>query len=716
MPPSGIDLREFAPRNLGFLVPVTLVGAVLALVAPLPAGILDLLLAANLTAAVVMLLQTIQVRRPRDFHVFPALLLATTLVRLVLNVASTRLILTRAPSEGVDAAGGVIAAFGEFVAGGSPLVGGVIFAILVAIQFLVITKGATRISEVAARFALDGMPGRQAAVDADLHSGLISADEARDRREAISQQADFYGAMDGASKFVRGDAIAGLVITLVNILGGLAVGVMQEGMELGEALSIYTTLTIGDGLVSQIPAFLISLAAGLIVTRSSKPADLSRDVIGQLLMHPAPLMIAAAFLLAMAAAGFPLLPTLALAACCALGGWMLLAPAAAADSSAAPATVQTQEPPQPRRHDKQSPKLERHLRVEPLDLDLGVSLVRLADRACGGDLLERVASLRDRIAADLGFILPKVRIQDDLRLDPRQFRLKLRGVPAASGTAYADAVLAVDDGFVASSLEGIDAVEPATGRRGKWIEQGRAEEAKRQGFRIVPPQGVILQMVEQAVRRHAGELITREHVHDLLGHLRQRAPRLVEDLVPGRISETEILRVLAALLSEEAPIHDLEAILEATAEAAVHDRSLENLVAAARFVLRRTIAERLTEGRGVLHAVVLDNPHATCVSQALASTAALRFDRDQLVRTHPWFQDLLAALERLEASGRPAVIVCHADLRPAVRELLQRAGTSAAVLGHRELLPEIELKVHHEISAAPVPHAPELTSAMPVAA
>jgi flagellar biosynthesis protein FlhA len=694
------------------LVPICLIGSVVALIAPVSAGVLDLLLAANVTAAVLILLQTLQVRRPLEFSVFPALLLTTTLSRLVLNVASTRLILTEASSQGVDAAGGVIASFGEFVAAGSPIVGGVVFAILVAIQFLVITKGATRISEVAARFALDGMPGRQAAVDADVANGSLTPALAQERRAEIAAQADFYGAMDGASKFVRGDAVAGIVITLVNLLGGLAIGILRDGLPLDEALSTYTTLTIGDGLVSQVPAFLISIAAGLLITRSSAPTDLSGDVVSQTFNQPLPLWIAAGFLTILAFAGFPMLPMLALAGGCAvIAMWLTAgridaetAEKAPADHAAAAPQANVTQSSRP----TQAAGIERHLQIEPLELNLGVSLVRLADKSAGGDLLERVSALRERIAADLGFILPKVRIQDDLRLDPRQFCIKLRSVPVANGTIYADASLAVNDGFVAGSLKGVDGVEPASQRAGVWIQAAQVDEARHLGYRVLAPQAVLLQTLDHTVRRLAGELLTREHVHGLLDHLRQRSPQLVNELIPQRLSGGEVHRVLTELLSEGLPIRDLEAILEALGDAATRSNQPEDLVLAARMSLRRTIARQFTDARGVLSAVLVDVKSRDQLRQDVELATTFQPSRRRLEQLLPWFGVLTSALDRLVATEHRPVLLCRSECRSQLRDLLRLAGVAATVIGHRELPPETETRIHAEVATSDRPLVEEM--------
>ncbi|MGH7128240.1 MAG: FHIPEP family type III secretion protein, partial [Planctomycetaceae bacterium] len=456
MPPgSGSGLREGIARHRGLIFPVLIVTSVLVIVAPLPSAVIDVLLACNITVSVVVLLTTIHVARPLDFSVFPALVLGTTLARLVLNVASTRLILTRGAIDGTAAAGGVIEAFGDFVAGGDVVIGLILFIILVAIQFLVITKGATRISEVAARFALDGLPGKQMAIDADLHAGLVTPEEAQRRRQEVAQQADFYGAMDGAGKFVRGDAVAGLIITLINIAGGLYVGMVQHDMPFAHCVEIFTRLTIGDGLVAQVPAFLISLAAGLIVTRSSAESDLPRDVVGQLFGQPVPLFLAAAFLVCLAFTGLPALPMLALGGGCAAIGLGLRRSRSASRSG----QENDHEPPA----SQPAPRPEDRLQVDPLELQLGYALIRLADAATG-DLLERVARLRHELAEELGIILPKVRIRDDLRLGPREYRIKIRGVAVAGGDVRPDRLLAIDSGAAGGELSGLEAIGPAFDR------------------------------------------------------------------------------------------------------------------------------------------------------------------------------------------------------------------------------------------------------------
>ncbi len=707
---TGTGLRDAVSRNLSLIFPILIVGAVLVLVAPLPPMLMDLLLSANITLSVVILLTAIHVRTPLEFSVFPAILLGTTLLRLVLNVASTRLILSQGAQHGTQAAGRVIEAFGDFVAAGSPTVGLIMFVILVAIQFLVITKGATRIGEVAARFALDGMPGRQMAVDADLAAGLTTKEDARLRREQIAQQADFYGAMDGASKFVRGDAVAGLLITAVNILGGLYIGVINEGMTLPQAASVFTTLTIGDGLVAQIPAFLISIAAGLIVTRTSADSDLSRDAVSQVFRHPTALFIAAGFLIAAAFTGLPAAPLLALGIGCACIGFLLQTGAAdeaeeANNGQPVNRTGLDVRPASPTAVDPTAinpavPQPKDELRVESLELELGVGLIRLADAAAGGDLLERITHVRHRVAQELGFILPKVRICDNLTLDPRRFQIKLRGVPVAWETAYADALLAVDAGAVEGPITGIETTDPATGRRALWIEPAQQEAAKALGYAVHSSQTFIVQVLAEVVRSHSEELLTRQHVHALLADLRQRSPQLVDELIPHPLKTAHVHQVLSNLLRERVPIRDLETIVGTLADHADRTRNVVLLTEAVRTALARTICQSCRDERRRLHAIALDPALEDELGEAIdVDDAGIRVRLSNAASTA-----LIAAmrdpLERIAAAGQSPTVVCRAEVRAGLRSLTSRALPRASILGLHEITQDTELLVHAEVSAA----------------
>lgn len=712
MTSSSHAIRDVVSRRFSLAMPVLIVGAVLVLVAPLPALVMDVLLAANLTISLIVLLTAIQVRNPLEFSTFPSILLGTALIRLVLNVASTRLILTRGALEGSQAAGDVIQAFGQFVAGGSPAVGITIFVILVAIQFLVITSGATRISEVGARFALDGMPGRQAAIDSDLSAGLITKEEAIHRRQIIVRQADFYGAMDGASKFVRGDAVAGLLITGINIGVGLLLGVFEHGMTLQEAFRVFTTLTIGDGLVAQLPAFLVALAAGLITTRTSVDSDLPQDTVTQIFQHSRVLYITAVALAVLAFTGLPLIPMLTFAVGCACLGWLIdenpitfrtnglthFSPARSQPHPPVPGPValtsqsQNQTAP-PSAHD---PKTQLH--VEPLQLDLGVGIVRLADSEVGGDLLVRVSQLRMRVAEQLGFILPKVRIQDNLHLEPFQYQIRLREARVARGVVDPDAFLAVETPESVGTLDGEPASEPLSGRLAWWIASTELERARSLGFQIIEPQQAIANHLSAVVQRHSEELLTRQQVHALLDHLAARAPQLVAEVLP-LVSMAKMHRVLSQLLHEQVPIRDLEAIVETLGDHADSTQDVGELVECVRRALARTICQQFRTSDHRLVAFTLSRDLEDEIS------ALLRISSQDPLSVWPSRQRQLAteainqAAAQLRDRGLPSVIVCRPELRPVIQQLTQYSSRHLAVLSQAELTRDTELVVAGQVES-----------------
>ncbi|HYE02597.1 MAG TPA: flagellar biosynthesis protein FlhA, partial [Phycisphaerales bacterium] len=551
-----------AARYRGLIVPVSFVLLLVVVLVPLPPFALDLLICLNITVSVLVLLTTIYMREPLDFSVFPSLLLALTLFRLVLNVASTRLVLTAdasGPEEAIGVAGHVISAFGQFVAGDSLAVGVIIFMILVIVQFVVITKGATRISEVAARFTLDAMPGKQMAIDADLSAGTIDEQEARRRRERIGQEADFFGAMDGASKFVRGDAIAGLIITAINIAGGFAIGTLEKGWPAGQTAQVFTTLTIGDGLASQIPSFIVAIAAALIVTRSGSKEDLGTELTGQVLSQPTGLAITASFLVLLALTPLPTLPLLGTAAT--LGGlayalWRTRRAGVAAEQGRRAAATGAPEPPPP----------EALLKVDALELEVGYGLVGLVDTRQGGTLLERITAIRRQLAAEIGLILPPVRIRDNMQVPPNEYRIKIRGSPVATGQVVPGRLLAMDSGIASGPIEGMPTKEPAFGLDAWWIEPAIKSRAETLNYTVVDPTSVLATHLTEVVRQHADELLTREEVAALLAQLKEKSPKLVEEVVPGVVKPGEVQKVLQNLLRERVSIRDLESILEALAD------------------------------------------------------------------------------------------------------------------------------------------------------
>ena len=589
-------------RWQNLVVPVGIIACVLVMIAPLPAGLLDVLLAANLAVALVVLLTTLSVKTPLEFGVFPSLLLATTLSRLVLNVASTRLILTQAGTEHLDAAGQVIRAFGEFVSGDHAVVGLILFAIIAVIQFVVITQGATRISEVAARFALDGLPGRQMAIDADLHAGLIDNQEAQRRRHELTDQADFYGAMDGASKFVRGDAVAAMIIILINLVGGLCIGVFDAGLGVREAGGLYSKLTIGDGLVAQLPALLISLGAGLLVTRGSQSVDLPREFLKQLFSRPQVLAVAAGFLVVLVFVHLPAVPLLALAG--AFGGSAYLLQRAARRSAARPAATAAR--PHERPPAAAEKRIEDYLAVDPMEMEIGVGLIRLADPQRGGDLLAQITEVRRRVAADLGIVLPRVRIRDNLGLGKHHYRIKIAGNPVAEGGVHPDRLLAVERDAASGSLTGERAVDPASQRAAVWIEPEHAPQARRQGYQLVEPSVVLSNQLRQVVREHAPDLMTRDAAQHLLNELKKSSPAVVDELIPGLMKLGEVQQVLQMLLREGVPIRPLGSVLEALGDHVSHTRQAVALTEFVRQRLARTICTRYRDVDRRLRVVTID--------------------------------------------------------------------------------------------------------------
>lgn len=693
-PQSASTLRDMFVRSRGLIFPILIVASVLVIIAPLPALVLDLLLTCNVTLAVVILLTTIYVKRPLEFSVFPAILLGATFARLVLNVASTRLILTSGASQGTDAAGGVIEAFGHFVAGGELVVGLILFIILVTIQFLVITKGATRISEVAARFALDGMPGKQMAIDADLNAGVITQEQASTRRDELSRQADFYGAMDGASKFVRGDAIAGIVITLVNILGGLFIGMFQNGMSLTDAGAVFTKLTIGDGLVTQIPAFLIAIAAGLIVARSSSESNLPADVVGQLFHHPEAMFLAAASLVALSFTGLPAGPLITLALACAAVGYILQRNRANENSPSKPSNA-----PQSRIHSSSDDRLKAELRIDPLQLELGIGLLQLVDGSAGGDLLHHVTRVRQSVAQQLGFIVPKVRITDNIQLDLHQYQIKVRDNVVAVGEAFRDGFLAIAGRSTTGNVPGIDAVDPVNNRPALWIEPDTRATAEEFGYEVIEPQTVIASHLSAVVRDRASDLLPRQQVHQLLDNLKQSSPRLVDELVPKVVGTALLHQVLKNLLSEGISIRDLETILQALGDYAGRIPEPDLLTEHVRSALAGTICQQFSDGDGALRVITFD----PAVENIL--TSGFDFDEHGFVNTlSPEVSDAFArglaeVCQAADFMGQQPIVLCHERVtRAGIKRLTSTELPSLTVLCLSEISRDTRIEAIDSVS------------------
>ena len=617
-------MNTFAQAR-SLILPVAIITSVLVILIPLPTILMDLLLAANITLAVIVLLTTIYVQTPLEFSVFPSILLASTLGRLVLNVASTRLILTRAGSDGLRAAGGVIQSFGEFVAGDLIVVGLIIFVIIVVIQFVVITKGATRISEVAARFALDGMPGRQMAIDADLNAGIIDEKEAQQRREEITEHADFYGAMDGASKFVRGDAIAGIIITLINIGGGLFIGVFIAQMTLIDAASQFTKLTIGDGLVTQVPAFLISLAAGLLVTRSTKRIDLPTEFISQLFSRPQALVIAGGFLGILVFTNLPTLPLILVGGSC-IGLALIIKN----DNQRQRANVTAAQESESQKASQGQERIEDYLAIDPMEMEIGVGLIRMADPHRGGDLLQRITGVRQHVAGDLGIILPKVRIRDNMRLGENQYRIKIANNSVAEGEVLPDHLLAMDSGMTQGPVDGVPTRDPAFQQPATWIQPGARDRAEMLGYTPVEPAAVLATHLQEVVRQHADELLTRDMTRHLIDELKKSSPAVVEELIPGMMKLGDVQQVLQMLLHEGVSIRQLVLILETLGDYAGKTKDPIWLAEYVRHRLARTICTQHRDDENRLYVVTLEPALEDRISAGIEHT-----ERGLFIRMSP---------------------------------------------------------------------------------
>ena len=683
------------------VLPIAIIASVLVIMVPLPAALMDVLLAANVTAGVLVLLTTIYVRTPLEFSVFPSMLLATTLARLVLNVATTRLILTRAGIDGLNAAGHVVASFADFVTGDKIVVGLIIFVIIIVIQFVVITKGATRISEVAARFALDGMPGKQMAIDADLNAGIIDEREAQARRLEITRQADFYGAMDGASKFVRGDAIAGILITVINIVGGLIIGMAEHGMPLAKAAEVYTHLTIGDGLVTQVPALLISLAAGLLVTRSTQKSNMPREFLQQIFSRPQALAVTGGFLTILVFTSLPRVPLLALGGAC-LGLARMMT---RRESQAAEAAQQAE------REKKAKPAEERvedYLTVDPMEIELGVGLIRLADPNRGGDLLERVQRVRQNIAGEIGILMPKVRIRDNMQLDANQYRIKIADIPIAQseleptqllaigpvGESSRDSHAIVREGQGGSSesasarlpyLDGIATKDPAFGTDAKWINPGLADQAELVGYTVVEPGAVLATHLTEVCRRHADEILTRDATKHLIDELKTTSPTVVSELIPSVMSLAEAQAILHVLLREQVSIRQLSVILETLGDHAPRSRDPILLAEYVRHRLARQICTRYRNAEGELHVVAFD--------PALEDRIRAGFEHSErglFIRLSPQAVETTCRLigneiMKLTVRNHPPIVLVSPQIRAAVKRLTENHLPTLVVLSFNEV-------------------------------
>ncbi|WP_354699818.1 Flagellar biosynthesis protein FlhA [Paraconexibacter sp. AEG42_29] len=687
------NLFQRLGRHTDLLAAGVVVLVVVMMIVPLPPLILDLAITLNISVALAVVVATLYLPRPLDFSAFPSLLLLTTLFRLAINVSVTRLILLEGD------AGHVVEAFGTFVVGGNVVVGLVIFLVLVVIQMVVITAGAGRVAEVGARFTLDAMPGKQMAIDADLNAGQITEDQARERRADISREADFYGAMDGASKFVKGDAIAAVLITLINLVGGIIVGVAMMGMPLGEAAQHFSLLTVGDGLAAQIPALLVSVATGIIVTRSVSEKDLGADIASQIgAQHKAPMVAGVVICMFALVPGLPKLPFLVIGA-----GFFFIGRAAGkklgvAEDATAAAELAALNAPAPLASPRDQ-ALEA-LSLDALELSIGFGLVPLVDGGgASGSLPQRVGAVRRQIAGEVGTIIPSVRIHDDVMIGSHDYVMKVRGTEVARGSLLAGHQLALDPGDAIGQLDGIPTTEPAFGLPAMWIADARRPEAEALGYTVVDGESVIVTHLTETIRRHVAELLTRQDVRSLLDRLKEVNAAVVEEVVPDLLSVGELQRVLQALLREGVSIRDLGAVVEAAGDRARITRDPDLLAEYARQALGRTILAPYLDADHRLRAIALDPAMEQEVSESIAQTTDGEYLAMDPARAHALVQSLHDEVEQASARGRRPVLICSSRCRRHLRRLVEQALPQLSVCAYNEIAPGISVETIGVVSA-----------------
>jgi len=654
------------------------IGILVVMIIPIPTMLMDVLLSLNLCIALIILLVSMYTKEALEFSVFPSLLLTITLFRLALNVATTRLILSRAD------AGQVVEVFGTFVTGGNMVVGAVIFIIIVIIQFVVITKGAGRIAEVAARFTLDAMPGKQMAIDADLNAGLINEEQARARRSTIAREADFYGAMDGASKFVRGDAIAGIIITIINIIGGFIIGMAQLGMDLSTALTKYTTLTIGDGLVSQIPALMISTGSGILVSRAASQSDLGQEITSQLFSRPRVLGVAGGLMLFFAMIpGFPKFPFIFLGISTLAATYMgSLRAKEEKKAMEAPASV-------PKTKEE---RVEDYLHVDPMELEIGYGLIPLVDVKQGGDLLDRITMIRRQLATEMGIIIPPIRIRDNIQLKPNEYRIKIRTIVVGTGELMSGAYLAMDPGTASRKIRGIPTVEPAFGLPALWITESQKEDAELAGYTVVELPAVLATHLTEVIKKHSHEILTRQDVRNLLDNIKENNATVVEELIPNLLSVGDVHKVLQNLLRERVSIRDLLLILETLANVAPRNKNPEILTEYVRNSLAPQICETYKNENNLIPVITLDpNLEAKLEGSLQETESGFRFTLapGDVGRILDACGEII---EKVKTSGEVPIVICSPAIRGAFRRLTEINYSDLIVLSYNEIVPGIEIR------------------------
>ncbi|PAF17430.1 flagellar biosynthesis protein FlhA [Terribacillus saccharophilus] len=659
-------------KDMSVLIAVILV--IVMLIIPLPDWLLSILILTNISLALIVILVAMNTEEALQFSIFPTLLLLLTLFRLALNISTTRAIL----SEGH--AGGVVETFGSFVIGDNPLVGFVVFIILVIIQFLVITKGSERVSEVAARFTLDAMPGKQMSIDADLNAGMISDVEAKKRREKVENEADFYGAMDGASKFVKGDAIAGIIIVLINIVFGLIIGMMQMGMSFQDAINTFMRLTIGDGLVTQIPAILISTATGIVVTRVASEGNLGSDVTKQLFRYPSLLYIAAGtiFMLGLTPINFFLTTTIAAILA---GTGLFLSNIQKKQETVAEVTEEVQE----ETTMKSSDNVVNLLSMDPIEFEFGYALIPLADTNQGGDLLDRIVMIRKQLAIELGIVIPVVRIRDNIQLGPNEYRLKIKGNEVAAGEVLLDHYLAMSPGVEDDGLDGIETLEPAFGLPAKWISEETKDDAELSGYTVVDPPSVVSTHLTETIKRHAHELLGRQETKQLIDHLKESYPILVEEVTPEPLSVGDVQKVLAKLLREHVSVRNLPVIFETLADFGRMTTDTDLLAEYARQALAPQITKQYVQNSQPLQVITVSGAVEKVIADHIQQTEHGNYLSLDPESQQKIVQSVMEQAERLSLREETVIVLCSPTIRMYVRQLLDRSLPHAVVLSYNEL-------------------------------
>lgn len=680
------NLAGLGHGNLG--VPVLVLVLLAMMTLPMPAFLLDVFFTFNIALSIVVLLVSVYALRPLDFAVFPTILLVATLLRLALNIASTRVVLLHG-QEGHDAAGKVIQAFGEVVIGGNYVVGIVVFAILVIINFVVVTKGAGRISEVSARFTLDAMPGKQMAIDADLNSGLIDQDTAKLRRSEVAQEADFYGSMDGASKFVRGDAVAGLLIMFVTLLGGMGIGMLQHGLSFNEASKIYALLTIGDGLVAQIPSLLLSTAAAIMVTRVSSSEDMGQQVNRQMFASPKALAVAALIIAVMGLVpGMPHVPFLGLALLAAGGAFLIWRSKQQKVKAEAEAVKRQQELlPAQKAQEVKELGWDDVTPVDMVGLEVGYRLIPLVDRNQGGQLLARIKGVRKKLSQEMGFLMPSVHIRDNLDLLPNAYRLTLMGVSVAEAEVYPERELAINPGQVFGTLNGIAAKDPAFGLEAVWIDPAQRDQAQSLGYTVVDASTVVATHLNQVLHKHAHELLGHEEVQQLLQLLAKSSPKLAEELVPGMVSLSTLLKVLQILLQEQVPVRDIRSIAEAISNVAGKSQDPAAMVAAVRVALSRAIVQSIVGLEPELPVITLEPRLEQLLLNSLQKAGQGSEDGILLEpgMAEKLQRSLVEAAQRQEMLGKPVILLVAGPVRAMLSRFARLAVPNMHVLAYQEI-------------------------------